>query len=375
LENILKTAYPVVIYGASGYTGRLVAEHLRDLGVPFVAAGRNRKRIEESLKLVPGIENARYEIVEVEHTVEALTKLLTGRKVVCNTVGPFMRYAGQVAEACLKAGVHYLDTTGEQHVLTMLKERFSKDFAKAGLCLVPSTAYMYGLSEIGARYCLETPGIDSLDFTGVGEAVPTVASTQTILDAVRFPSYYLKDNELVRYPGIENCDIAVPSGRVLRASNWGGSSNPIWFAQDGRVRNCKMSVALWNQELYKKELELERAYKVQLQWIPEDQLPAILDNMASKITASSPPRESRQVHRAIDNCVATGNKVMVKSTILTTGGYFSTGLMQAYAARRLISETPHITGFRSPSEVFGHRELLGALESYGYASIKVERLV
>jgi hypothetical protein len=66
---------------------------------------------------------------------------------------------------------------------------------------------------------------------------------------------------------------------------------------------------------------------------------------------------------------------MVKSTILTTGGYFSTGLMQAYAARRLISETPHITGFRSPSEVFGHRELLGALESYGYASIKVERLV
>ena len=49
--------------------------------------------------------------------------------------------------------------------------------------------------------------------------------------------------------------------------------------------------------------------------------------------------------------------------------------MQAYAARRLATETPRVTGFRSPSEVFGHRELLGALESYGYASIKVERLV
>ena len=58
LENTLNTDYPVVIYGASGYTGRLVAEHLRDLGVPFIAAGRNRKRIEDALKLVTVIENA-----------------------------------------------------------------------------------------------------------------------------------------------------------------------------------------------------------------------------------------------------------------------------------------------------------------------------
>lgn len=370
----MKHPFPVVIYGASGYTARLIAEHLRDMGVPFVAAGRNRERIAENLKMVPGIENAQYEVVEVEHSVEALTKLLNGRKVICNTVGPFMRYAPVVAEACLQAGVHYLDTTGEQHVLTMLSERFGADFAKAGLCLIPSCAYMYGVSEIGARHCLETPGVDSLDLTEVAEAVPTVASAQTILDAVRYPSFHLKDNQLVRYPGIETSEITTPSGRVLKASNWGGSSNPIWFSRDGRVRNCKMAVAMWNQELYKKELGLERAYKVQLQWLPEPVLFQVLDNMAKGITAATPPRESRFVHRAIDVCVGTGNNVMVKSTLIATGGYFTTGMMQAYAARRLISETPRVTGFRSPSEVFGHRELLGALQSYGYASLKVERL-
>lgn len=370
----MSSPHPVVVYGASGYTARLIAEHLRDLGVPFVAAGRNRERIIENLKLVPGIESARYEVAEVEHTAEALAKLLTGRKVVCNTVGPFMRHAPTVAEACLKAGVHYLDTTGEQHVLTMLSERFGADFAKAGLCLVPSCAYMYGVSELGARHCLETPGIDSLDLTEVGQAVPTVASAQTILDAVRYPSYHLRDNELVRYPGIETSEITTPSGRVLKASNWGGSSNPIWFSRDGRVRNCKMAVALWNQELYKKELALERAYKVQLQWLPEPVLFGVLDSMAKAITAATPPRESRYVHRAIDVCVGTGNNVMVKSTLITTGGYFTTGMLQAYAARRLISETPRVTGFRSPSEVFGHHELLGALQSYGYASLKLERL-
>ena len=37
--------YPVVVYGASGYTGRLVIEFLREYGIPFIAAGRSRSRI------------------------------------------------------------------------------------------------------------------------------------------------------------------------------------------------------------------------------------------------------------------------------------------------------------------------------------------
>ena len=64
----------VVVYGASGYTGRLVCEFLREYQVPFIAAGRSQSRIEEALAKVPGIETADYEIVEVEHSVEALTE-------------------------------------------------------------------------------------------------------------------------------------------------------------------------------------------------------------------------------------------------------------------------------------------------------------
>jgi NAD(P)-dependent dehydrogenase (short-subunit alcohol dehydrogenase family) len=371
----LSNDYPVVVYGASGYTGRLVMEHLRELGVPFVAAGRNRQRVEESLRLVPGIESARYEIAEVEHTVAALTKLLSGRKVICNTVGPFARYNLEVAEACLRAGIHYLDTTAEQHAFMQLEARFDTEFAKAGLVMIPSTAYMYAVSEIGARHCLETPGVDSLRLHSIGSAVPTVASAQTIFDAVGRASYYLKDRQLVRYPSIETGKVCTPSGEVLNTSNWGGTTNPLWFRRDGRVRNCKMDVAMWNQDLHKKELELERAHKVQLQWIPEDKLYPLLDHLAKSVAPAQPPRESRQVHRSIDVCLATGNNVAMKSTIFSTGGYLTTGALQAYAASRLAVEVPRVTGLRSPSEVLGHRELMGALKSYGYASIKVEQVV
>ena len=60
---------PVIVYGASGYTGRLICEYLREFGVPFIAAGRDEGRLKASMEAhVSGIETADYEIVQVEHT-------------------------------------------------------------------------------------------------------------------------------------------------------------------------------------------------------------------------------------------------------------------------------------------------------------------
>ena len=110
----MSTSKPVVIYGASGYTGRLIAEYLREFNLPFIAAGRDARRIQDAMEHVPGIETADYEVHEVEHSVDALTELFSGAKVVCNTVGPFASYGPEAVEACINSGCHYLDTTGEQ---------------------------------------------------------------------------------------------------------------------------------------------------------------------------------------------------------------------------------------------------------------------
>jgi len=97
----------VIVYGASGYTGRLICEFLRELQIPFIAAGRNKAKIEDAMAKVPGIETADYEIQTVEHNVEALTEFFTGAKVVCNTVGPFSRFGETVIQACLASDCHY----------------------------------------------------------------------------------------------------------------------------------------------------------------------------------------------------------------------------------------------------------------------------
>ena len=73
---------PVIVYGASGYTGRLICEYLREYNVPFVAAGRDKARSHDVDGASPRHRHRRHEIVEVEHDVEPLTELFDGAQVV-----------------------------------------------------------------------------------------------------------------------------------------------------------------------------------------------------------------------------------------------------------------------------------------------------
>ena len=77
-ESDMTEKRPVVLYGASGFSGRLVAEFLREYKVPFIAAGRVAAKIEEVLDHVPGIGTADYEVVQVGHSVDELAELFAG---------------------------------------------------------------------------------------------------------------------------------------------------------------------------------------------------------------------------------------------------------------------------------------------------------
>ena len=142
--------FDLVLWGASGFTGRLVAEALRNYQIPFIAAGRNKARVEEAMGLVPGIETADYEVVEVNHDLDSLVELFSGAQVVCNTVGPFLYFGPLVVEACAKARVHYLDTTGENTFIEDTAKDFGDEFEAAGKVYAPCTAYMYTPLEIAA---------------------------------------------------------------------------------------------------------------------------------------------------------------------------------------------------------------------------------
>ncbi len=359
---------PVVVYGASGYTGRLVCEYLREFNVPFIAAGRDKARIAEVLDKIPGIDTVAHEIVEVEHQVAPLTELLGDAQVVCNTVGPFAQYGAEVVEACLATGCHYTDTTGEQDWLISCDEAYGARMAEKGLLLAPGIAQMYTTGEIAASLCLETPGMDTLDILVFWKGMPTIASTRTILvNAALAKAFYLERNGYAEWPADGGLyDVVVPGQHETGlALPWGGTSHPVWFRRDPRVANVRALGGVFNRPLMQGVPQIVAAVLAQIQDLPEEEKIRVLTEQAAAVMNQMPPRESTQVNTSLDSVHASGPMTRAHCVIHGNCNYKQTGLLQAYAAYSLLQQPPRRAGFASGCQAFGHRELLAVLRSFG----------
>ena len=360
---------PVIVYGASGYTGRLVCEYLREYNVPFTAAGRDAGKLKSSMESnVAGIETAQYEVATTEHTVEALTELFRGSSVVCNTVGPFARYGPEVVEACLAAGVHYLDTTGEQDWVITCDEKYGADFAAAGLLLAPGVAQMYTTGEIAAQLCLEKPGLDTLDIAVFWGGSPTIASTQTILvNAAMSTAHYLEQNTYQPWdPEAGLYSLSIPGQHELAlALPWGGTSHPVWFRKDPRVATVRALGGVFNRPLMLGVPQIVAAALEATKDMDVDAKYDALDATAAQVMNQMPPRENPRLNKSLDSVHASGPLGRAHCVIHGNSNYKQTGLLQAYAAYSLLQQAPRAVGFASASQAFGHRELLGALRAFG----------
>jgi short subunit dehydrogenase-like uncharacterized protein len=359
---------PVVVYGASGYTGRLICEYLREFNVPFIAAGRDKARIAEALETVPGIGTVDHEIVEVEHAVGPLSELFDGASVVCNMVGPFATYGHEVVEACLAAGCHYLDTTGEQDWLIDAEAAYGARMAAAGLLLAPGVAQMYTTGEIAAQLCLEQPGLDTLDILVFWKGAPTVASTRTILvNAALAKAYYLEQNAYEEWPADGGLyTVTVPGQHETGlALPWGGTSHPVWFSRDPRVANVKVLGGVFNRPLMLGVPQIVAAALAQIADLPEAEKHRVLAEQAAAVMNQMPPREYTRINTSLDSVHASGPLGRAHCIIHGNCNYKQTGLLQAYAAYSLLQQPPRRAGFASGCQAFGHRELLGVLRSFG----------
>jgi short subunit dehydrogenase-like uncharacterized protein len=364
---------PVVVYGASGFSGRLVVEFLREYNVPFVAAGRDRARIEEVLDHVPGISTADYEVVEVGHTVEELTDLLRGAKVVCNAAGPCIYLGDTVIEAALASGCHYIDTGGEAPWVRSVRENWHGRFTDAGLLVAPATAYMSATAETAIRVAQEhASGIDTIEVLSMFKGVPTYGSTQTIFGQLQWESFCLEQNEYVELPPVTTIEAVIPgSSRTYLALPWGGFPHPTWFKDDPRIANVFAYGGLLDRGIMENVVAGQRDYQEKIRPLPAEEQRQILAGIADSVQAGMPPRENRRRQRTVDVVSARGNLDSVQVVVHGVGAYLQTGLIQAFAAHHLVHERPHAVGFASPCTAFGHRELLAALEAYGMVRMKV----
>ncbi|TAK53275.1 MAG: saccharopine dehydrogenase [Gammaproteobacteria bacterium] len=357
---------PVVVYGASGYTAQLICEYLRNFDIPFIAAGRSHAKVAAALSRVPGIETAAYDIEEVEHETDTLAALFDGAKVVCNTVGPFTELGSPVVEAALKAGCHYLDTTGEQPFIRRLRDEYGAAFAARGLLLAPSTASMWGELDILIDLCTRHGAIDSIEASMVAVGVPTYGSTQTVFQGFLTEAYYLDAGRLTPWPACQLYEFSPPSGGLNQLlHHWGGGALPIYYEHHPEVRTVRVYGGFTTRELMDGVQRMERHYQEHLKDLPIEQRKAALSQFAASMQGSMPPRENPLLHRTLTSVIARGTFKEIVASGRGAGGYTTTAAFQAAAARLLLTQGPRRTGFQSPTGAFGSEYLRNTLDRLG----------
>ena len=137
------------------------------------------------------------------------------------------------------------------------------------------------------------------------------------------------------------------------------------------VLRRRVETGLLNRQIMENVLATERHFEQTIRPLPKAQQETKLAEMASAVQAGTPPRENTREQRTIDVVVGRGTLEIAQCVLVGTCCYKQTGLLQAYAAHSLVHEAPRKVGYASPAAAFGHREILGVLESHGLSKAKI----
>lgn len=301
----------LMIYGATGYTGRMAAEHAKALGLDLLIAGRNEARL-ASLAAT----------LDVPYRVFAADAgQLEGIDVLLNFAGPFAHTAEPLMRACIASGTDYLDITAEINVYR-LAERLGSG---AQVMLLPGVGWDVVPSDCLAmhvarrvqqphtlRLALQVPGAMSR-----GSAM----SVSEILGAGVMARI---NGELVATPDAALQSLDFGAGPVLCAPLSFGDLVTAWHSS--AVPNIAMFVHITGEAF------------------PEGDLSLLPDG---------PTQAQRDAHRARAVAEVTGaDGSVARSVIETVNGYSYTPLAAVEAARRVLAGERR-PGFQTPAKLFG----------------------
>ena len=210
----------IVVIGATGYTGGLVARALTHGRDSVVLAARDPDRLAEA---AAGAGNPPTQPVDVTDP-GSLRSLIREGDAVINTAGPFTELGDPVVAACVDIGAHYLDTTGEQPFMKATYERYHDAARRAGVSVVNAMAFEYALGDCAVALAADGLGpLRSLDVVYAwGGTASSRGTRRTVLRMLGRGAHQRHDGAYHRRPaGTGSRRVTLASGRTLHAVQFG----------------------------------------------------------------------------------------------------------------------------------------------------------
>jgi len=147
--------FDVIIWGASGFTGRLVAEYyLKQYGLngelKWAMAGRSQSKLEQVRSEVG--DDSIPLIIADSHDVTSLNEMVKRTKVICTTVGPYAKFGNELVTACVEHGVDYCDLAGETQWIRRMIDQHNEAAEKSGSRIVHCCGFDSIPSDIGTYF-------------------------------------------------------------------------------------------------------------------------------------------------------------------------------------------------------------------------------
>ena len=259
-----------MIYGAYGYSARLIAERAKDRGLTPVLAGRNAGKT-EAVAAELGFEWRSFALDDADSIAEHLSDI----DAVVHCAGPFSATSAAMLEACLSSRTHYFDITGEIDVFENAHSARINDAAKqAGIIVCPGVGFDVVPTDCIARALVDAlPDATDLALGFRGGMNVSPGTAKTVIERLGDGTFARRNGKLVNTP-IEMRDIDYGTGpRQSMSVSWGdvstayyttgiGDITVYWPANDQMLRQFRIAGFLrpllrlgWVQGLLKRQIE------------------------------------------------------------------------------------------------------------------------
>jgi short subunit dehydrogenase-like uncharacterized protein len=360
---ISRQSGPIAVYGATGYTGRLIVSELAEAGADFVIAGRNPEKL-DALRADFGLEAPA--IAARIDDPAGLRELLSGCAAVINCAGPFVLHGEPLLRAAVETATHYLDTSGEQSWMKLAFERYGPGAADAEVAVIPAMGFDYVPGDMIAALTAEGMGeVDEVTIAygwfGLQPTRGTMASTLEILSGQALEWRKLQWLPAEKPLAPTSFDFPAPIGRQRMLSYPAGEQITVpRHVATRRVRTLMTAstfaphprLAVLTQLLARPaglalRTPLKRAVRAAVSRLPE-----------------GPTAEQRAANRYTIVCEVTRGKRVRRGSLHGIDTYGLTAAVSARGAMAAARSGFSGAGALAPSQAFDPKGFLAGLERF-----------
>ncbi len=335
-----------MIYGANGYTGRLIAAAAVARGIRPILAGRNAEAIRElGAKL-----DCPTDCFSLQQA-DQVAKRLAGLSVVLNCAGPFSKTARIMIDACLLSGVDYLDITGEIEVIQLAASRDAMA-KQAGVALVPAVGFDVVPTDcLAAMLAQRLPGARVLQLAFAGAGGLSVGTAKTALESMPSGGRVRIDGEIRHVPSAwKTMEVPFRTGPLMAVTiPWGDVASAYYSTE---IPNIEVYMAMPPGQVARL-----RRFRFLLPIIGWSPIQALLRRWIERNVPGPSEEERETVRSSFWGRVSNDQGTSVSATLEGPSGYALTTLTATAALERALQgDLPR--GFSTPSKALGSEFIL-----------------